>query len=380
MLKFSVKKSDFLNPLSNIQTIIDKKTTMTIINNVFIYTDENHLFVEATDLEISYKSKIPCSVIDQGAITINARKFYEIVKEFPSEEIFFEEYKKTWLKIGADKKAEYKIAGLSPDDFPKFRHLNKEKAIDLESSIIKEMIEKTIFSSSYDDRKYSLSGIYFEEEHDEEGKSKIRMVSSDGHRLSLMEKYIPEKGLCLDNGVIIPRKGAQEIKRIIEGKERMVWGIDNNFCFVTCDNDHLVIRLVEGKFPDYRDIIPKSKDRYLTFDRLEIFNALKRISILSSDTTFRGVKASVKPGLIEIESLYKEIGEAKETIDIDYQGEPFEIAFNAKYLMDALFIMDSDRVELTANNPESPCLLRGNEDIGFLGLIMPMNLVKAEDK
>jgi len=160
MLKFSVKKNDFLNPLSKIQTIIDKKTSMTIINNVLIYTDENYLFVEATDLEISYKSKIPCSVTEQGAITINARKFYEIVKEFPSEEIFFEEYKDTWLKIGADEKAEYKIGGIAPDDFPKFRNISRENAVDLESSIIREMIEKTIFSSSYDDRKYSLSGIY----------------------------------------------------------------------------------------------------------------------------------------------------------------------------------------------------------------------------
>ncbi|OPL16207.1 MAG: hypothetical protein AVO38_09085 [delta proteobacterium ML8_D] len=376
MLKFSVKKNDFLNPLSKIQTIIDKKTSMTIINNVLIYTDENYLFVEATDLEISYKSKIPCLVTEQGAITINARKFYEIVKEFPSEEIFFEEYKDTWLKIGADEKAEYKIGGIAPDDFPKFRHVSEENAVDLESSIIREMIEKTIFSSSYDDRKYSLSGIYFEEKHDDEGKSQIRMVSSDGHRLSLMEKYITEKGLRLEEGVIIPKKGAQEIRKIIEGHERIVWGFDNNFCFVKCNNDHLVVRLVEGKFPDYRNIIPKSRDRYLTFNRLEVFNALKRISIFSSDTTFRGVKATVTPELIEIESLYKEIGEAKETISIDYSGEPFEIAFNAKYLMDALSVMDSDRVELTANNSESPCLLTGKEDIGFLGLIMPMNLVK----
>jgi len=351
---------------------------MTIINNVFIYTEENNLFIEATDLEISYKSKIPCSIVEQGAITINARKFYEIVKEFPSEKISFEEDENTWLKIGSGEKAEYKIGGLSPDNFPRFKHVSSENIIDLEVSIIKEMIEKTIFSSSYDDRKYSLSGIYFEEEHDQGGKSKIRMVSSDGHRLSMVEKYIPEKGLGLESGVIIPRKGAQEIRRIIEGHKRMFWGIDNNFCFVTCDDDNLVIRMIDGKFPDYRNIIPKAKDRYLNFDRLEMFNALKRISILSSDTTFRGVKASIKPELIEIESIYKEIGEAKEIIDIDYNGESFEIALNAKYLMDALFVMDSERVELTVNNTESPCLLRGNEDIGFLALIMPMNLVEEK--
>jgi len=378
MIKFSVKKTDFLIPLSNIQTIIDKKSTMTIINNILIYTKEDSLFIEATDLEVSYKSKIPSSIIEQGAITINARKFYEIVKEFPSETIYFEEDENSWLKIRADGKTEYKIGGLSPDNFPRFKHIDSKNIIDLEVPIIKEMIEKTIFSSSYDDRKYSLSGIFFEEEHNQKG-SKIRMVSSDGHRLSLMEKYIPEKGLNLESGIIIPRKGAQEIRKIIEGHERMLWGIDNNFCFVICGNDILVIRIIDGKFPDYRNIIPESKNRYLIFDRLEMFNALKRISILSSDTTFRGVKAKIEPKLIEIESLYKEIGEAKEVINIDYNADPFEIAFNAKYFMDALYVMDSNKIELTVNNTESPCLIRGNKDIGFLALIMPMNLVEEKN-
>jgi DNA polymerase-3 subunit beta len=353
---------------------------MTIINNILIYTNEDQLFIEATDLEINYKTKIPCSAIEEGAITVNARKFYEIIKEFPSEEIFFEEYKDTRLKIGINNKLEYKIGGLVPNDFPKFKQIDNKNAIALKASTIKEMIEKTIFSSSCDDRKYSLSGIYFEEEYDKEESTKIRMVSSDGHRLSLIESYIPGKGLNLDHGIIIPRKGAQEIKKIIENHEQITFGIDNNFCFVSCGNDQLIVRLIEGKFPNYRDIIPKNKNRYLVFDKLEIYNALKRISILSSDTTFKGVKASIKPNSIEIESLYKEIGEAKEIIDIDYNGEPFEVAFNAKYLMDVLLVMNSSKIELNINDSKSPFLLRGNEDQGFLGLIMPMNLFKEENK
>ena len=378
MLKFSVKKTDFLNPLSKVQTIVDKKSTMTIINNVLIYTNKTYLFIEATDLEISYRNKIPCSIIEQGAITINARKLYEIVKEIPFEDIKFEEKENSWLKIGSTKKAEYKIGGLPPDDFPKFREINSKNFIKLETSIIKEMIEKTIFSASFDNSKYSLASIYFEEEIKEEG-TQIRMVSSDGYRLSLMEKIVPEKGLKLDSSIIIPRKGAQEIKKLIEGYERLIFGIDDKFCFVICGDDHLVIRLIDGKFPDYHSIIPTEENRYFIFDRIEVFSALKRISIFSSDTTFRGVKINIDQNSMKIESLYKDIGEAMEIIDIDYHGEPFDIAINGKYLIDALSVMESDKVKIIVNNTKSPCILTGKNDIGFLGAIMPMNFVKQEN-
>ena len=375
MLNFSVKKMDFLNPLSKVQTIVDKKSTMAIINNVLIYTNETYLFIEATDLEVSYRNKIPCSITEQGAMTINARKLYEIVKEFPSENINFKEEKNSWLKIGSAKKAEYRIGGLPPDDFPKFREINSENFIKLKTSTIKEMIEKTLFSASFDNSKFSLASICLEEEIKEEG-TQIRMVSSDGHRLALMEKIISEKGLKIESSVIIPRKGAQEIKKLIEGYETLIFGIDDKFCFVICGDDYLVIRLIDGKFPDYHSIIPEEENRYFIFDRIEVFGALKRISIFSSDTTFRGVKINIEQNLMKIESLYKDIGEAMEIIDINYRGEPFNIAINGKYLMDALSVMESDKIKFIVNNTKSPCILKGENDVGFLGAIMPMNFVR----
>ncbi|NIA11655.1 MAG: DNA polymerase III subunit beta [Nitrospiraceae bacterium] len=270
------------------------------------------------------------------------------------------------------------MGGLPPNDFPKFREIDSKNFIDIETSIIKEMIEKTIFSASFDNTKYSLASIYLEGEVKEDG-TQIRMVSSDGHRLSLMEKSVPEKGLNFESPIIIPRKGAQEIKKLIEGYERLIFGIDDNFCFVICGDDHLVIRLIDGKFPDYHSIIPEEKKRYFYFDRIEVFSALKRISIFSSDTTFRGVKVGIEENLMKIESLYKEIGEAMEIIDIDYSGEPFDIAINGKYLMDALSVMDSNKVELIINNAKSPCIVTGENDVGFLGAIMPMNFIKQEN-
>ncbi|HID96834.1 MAG TPA: DNA polymerase III subunit beta [Thermodesulfobacteriaceae bacterium] len=378
MINFSVNKHEILAPLATVQTIVDKKTIMTIINNVFLYSDEDHLFIEATDLEISYKTKIPCKIFEQGAVTVNAKKLYEIIKEFPFDTINIQEGSNSWITIGTGKKAEYKIAGLPPDDFPRFRQVVMDRYIEIDGFIFKELIDKTIFSVSSDERKYSLSGIFFEEYSNEEGQTVIRMVSSDGHRLTIMERPVENSGLNLDSGVIISRKGASEIRKVIEGADKVIFGIDGNFCFLESGENKLIIRLVDGKFPQYKAIIPEEVDRYILFDRKEVYNALKRISILSSDSTFRGVKALVDTNSMEIESLFKDIGEAREIIGIEYDGEPFEMAFNAKYLMDVLKVMKSPKVKMIANNPESPCLIEGEEDAGFLGLIMPMNLVRPE--
>ena len=381
MLRVNLSKNELIKPLSRVQTIVDKKTIMNIINNVFLYTDESNLYIEATDLEISYRSKVPCKVIEQGAITISARKFYEIIKEFPSEQVHLEEDKNNWLIIGAGERAEYRMGGLPADDFPRFKQINTSNALEIDARILKDLIDKTIFSASLDDKKYSLSGLFFEKinkkgiDSDDE-EIILRMVSSDGHRLSLVDRFIPEGTLEMESGIIIPRKGAYEIRKLAETSDSCRIGIDENFCFLVSKNDFLVIRLIEGAFPDYRSIIPETKERFFYFRRDDLFNTLKRTSILCVDSTFRGVKATITRNIMEIESLEKNFGEAREIVDIEYDGPNFEMAFNAKYMMDALSVMDSDRIEFTVNDPDSPCLLRGEQDPGFLALIMPMTLEK----
>ena len=381
MLHVLIDKDKIVGPLQKVQSIVDKKTIMNIINNVFIYTDDENLYIEATDLEISYRSRIPCNIKEQGAVTVNSKQLFEIVRDFPSDVIEFHENDNCWVTIGAGAKAEYKIGGLPPDDFPKFRHITSDNYADIESRLLRSLIDKTIFSSSFDEKKYALSGIYMQQlepdsESDSSDISILRMVSSDGHRLSLMETEIEAPELKLDEGVIIPRKGAQEIKKVIEDNDSARIGIDENFCFVISGEDQLIIRLIDGKFPDYSVIIPETRERFLSFKKELVFNALKRISILCSDSMFRGVKATVATNSMEIESLDKNLGEAREIVDIEYDGEPFEMAFNAKYMMDCLAVMDSPKIILTTNSPDLPCLLTGEEDKGFLGLIMPMSLEK----
>ncbi|MGB9712374.1 MAG: DNA polymerase III subunit beta [Dissulfurimicrobium sp.] len=375
MLKLIVKKNNLLNPLYNTQSIVDKKTTMNIINNVLIYSKNNELFIEATDLELSYKNKILCSVIEEGSITVNAKKFYEIVKEFPDEEINIEELPNLWLKISSLDKIEYKIAGLPAEDFPKFKYINTENSITIETSLLKEMIEKTIFSTSLDDKKINLSGIYLEQ-FKQNNKNILRMVSSDGHRLSLIDKYIDDDvDLNIESGIIIPRKGAQEIKKITENHNTISLGIDEKFCFVKADNEYLAIRLIDAKFPNYKSIIPQQNINTIIIDKDYFFNVLKRVIILSSDSEFNAVKFSVYNSKMKIESIVKEIGEVYEFLDIEYNNEPFEIALNAKFLMTLLMVMKSKKIKLIINTPESPCIIKGDDDEGFLSLIMPMSIV-----
>ncbi|NDY42309.1 DNA polymerase III subunit beta [Dissulfurirhabdus thermomarina] len=377
MLRLVVEKKALSPVLARIQTIVDKKTTMNILNNVFLYTSADELFIEATDLEISYRGRVRCDEVEeQGAVTLGAKKFFEIVREFPSETIRLIEGENYWVTIGGGGKAEYRIGGLSPEDFPRFREVSHERSAEVEGALLKELLDKTLYSASHDESKYALCGVYVEEVLGEEGGTPLlRMVSSDGHRLSCAEKAL-DHPLGLDGGIILPRKGAAEIRRMVEGYDRVRFGVDGGFAFVAAGPEHMVLRLVDAAFPDYKAIIPAEKERSFFFDKTTFYSALKRLSIMSADSLFRGVKAAVSPGSVEVESLHKEMGEAREVVDVEYEGEPFEIAFNAKYIMDALGVMDSDRVELACNNDFSPCVIQGEKDPGFLALVMPMSLRK----
>jgi DNA polymerase-3 subunit beta len=348
---------------------------MNIINNVFIHTDESFLYIEATDLEISYKGKVSCNIEDQGAITVNAKKFYEIIKEFPSDIIKIEELENYWIVIGDGDKAEYKIGGMSGDDFPNIRKIDTQKLYDIEANTIKELIEKTIFSVSMDDKKQSLTGILVEEERNENAVS-LKMVSSDGHRLNICEKQLADNGIHLENNILIPRKGASEIRKLAENNDTLKIGVEDSFCFIQDEygDNQIVVRLLNEIFPDYQGIIPSDDNRYFLCDNNLFFNALKRISILSLDNEFRGVKALLHKNIMEISSIENKIGEARELVKISYDGEPFTIASNARYLMDVLSIMNSETIKFIVNNEDSPFILKGDEDEGFTGIIMPMTI------
>ncbi len=377
MLKLTAEKEKLISALSKALPIVDKKTIMTIINNVLLYTKDGKLVIEATDLEISFRTIIPAHVEEEGSLTINARKLYEIVKEISESKIVLEELENYWLKIPVGDKAEYTIAGLAPDEFPKFRQFPQKEPISIPGKTIKDLVERTIFSVSYDDSKYALSGILMQiERPEEQANMTIRMVSSDGHRLNLAEATLEEEGPegLEPLSVIILRKGANELKKLADLNEELSFTADEKFLYVKTETDQLVIRLIEGTFPDYRAIIPEERNRSILFNRKNVLSTLKRISIVIQDPTFKGIKVSVSPNMMKMESLDKKIGQAEEKVEIGYSGEPFEMAFNARYLIEVLQVMNSETVELSFNDEDSPIVVEGEDDKGFVALIMPMSL------
>jgi len=371
MLKATVKKNLILDPLSKIQTVVDKKTTMHLLNNVLIYLKEGNFFIEATDLEISYKGKIQANIEEEGEITVSARKFFDIVKELPSEEILIEELPDYWLKISMGDKGEYRIGGLPTENFPRFAFLDTENSMTLPADLLRNSIIKTIPAVAREESKFTLTGLLIEADP---SNQMLRIVGSDSHRLHLIELPISDNSINYELSIIVPRKGALEIIKLLDGKSEVNIKTDNKFCLIETTNESLLVRLMDGSYPDYNAIIPKERIRSLNFDRIDMINLLKRISIIDPDPEVKIIKTTFSSSNVLIESMSKDASNAKEITKIEYNGEPFVSAVNARYMIDTLSIMKSDSIKFTLNDPNASFILEGEKDPGFISLIMPITL------
>ncbi len=384
MIKLNVKRTDLLEALFYAQNFIDKKTTMSILKNIILYTKNGKLIIEATDLEISYQTKICCDIIEEGSILLDPKRIYELTKELPFQNLIIEENDNFWIKIKSDmsegqasadvenSEMEYEIAGLPADEFPRFVTAISEKYLLIESSLLKDMVDKTIFSTASDDSKtkVSLTGINFELIK-EDNLKKIRMVSSDGLRMSLIDKII-DTDFELEKPIIIPKKGAIELRKILDRHESVNLFIQDKFFFILTENENITVRLIDDKFPPYRAIIPEYKGNSIKIDRLKFINTLKRLTILTTDA-YASIKMKTSKNNIEFETLENETARAKEIITVNLENDNFiEIVFNGKFVLTILSVMKSKYIDLTINNSKSPCLITGPKDEGFLSIFMPI--------
>jgi len=371
-MELKIEKQILLQALTKVQGITGKKTNIPITSNVLLTGKEGLLYVAATDLEIAFNGTYEAEIIKEGSVAIPSRKFFEIVKDFPSDKVVMKELENKWIQI-ADKNVEYNIVGMEPDDFPGLPSVDGVELLDLESDIFKNMIEKTIFSILSDEGRAHLAGVFFETvvENDEK---KIRMVSTDGHRLSKIEQPIQGgQNLSLKEGVIIPKNGIAEVLRILEGGKKIQIGFKDNSFIVKKDQEGLIIRLLEGEFPDYQLVIPKRNKGELRVEKGAFMMMLKRMSILSSDK-YRSVRFKIDKEKMETMTTNPEIGESKEVISVDYSGERIEIAFNPRYFVDVVSTMASDDIIIKLNDEATPCILEGEKDPNFLSVIMPMRI------
>ncbi len=369
-MNFEISKEDFLKALTKVQGIIEKRHTIPILANVLLETRNNQLHITATDLEIGLKAKFPCSVDEDGKVTVSAKKLFEILKELPNSTVQFSSKNNFWVEIKCEKSI-FNLVGLSPEDFPRFPEIT-ENLTSFESLSFIEMIDKTIFSVSNDETKFNLTGIFIKYDS---SINEITFVSTDGHRLSLISKKISTNlSDRFSNGFILPKKGIFEIRKLIDNTDENieVGIIDNNFV-IKYQDTILVMRMVDGDFPDYKRVIPEKSENYALINKDEFLHALKRISVLSSEKS-KGVKINVKKDTLILSSSNPELGDAKEEIDTVYNAAEISIGFNAKYIIDILQVIKSTNIIFYLKDNISPGRISPEDDENHISVIMPMRL------
>ncbi len=369
-MEIKAKREDLLAALYYTQSIVERRNTMPILANVLIESYKGEVKVTATDLEVGVRGKLDGEITQEGMVTVNARKLYEIVRESPDNTVQLKRLENEWVEIRSGKSL-FRIVGLEPREFPQFPIFEGGELCAVPASLVREMIERTIFSVSIDETRYSLNGVFVEQASED----KLRMVATDGHRLALVEKGTGSIGL--EKGVILPRKGLAELRKLLEegGEDGVISiGFRENMGLVVRNRVELFMRIIEGDFPDYTKVIPKGNPYIAKIDHDELLQALRRVSILSSER-YKGIKMEFREGKMSISANNPDLGEAAEELDVEYQGKSLEVGFNARYLIDVLAVLGSGGdVHMELKDELSPSVIRKGEDESYLYVIMPMRL------
>jgi DNA polymerase-3 subunit beta len=272
-------------------------------------------------------------------------------------------------------KVQFNIVGLSPEEFPYFPAVKEESLFEIESSLLKGMIEKTSYAICNDETKYNLNGLFTKVEVTPDGNQILKMVATDGHRLSISSgSFKGSAGPELLKGVILPKKGIFEMKKITEEEGgTLMFGFMDNSAVIKRGDSYMVMRLVDGDFPDYNRVIPNANDRTVTVGKDEFTHSVRRMAILSSEK-FKGIMLEISASNIKISSSNPELGDAHEDIDVIYGGDPISVRFNARYLLDVLAVAETENINMKFKDELSPSILVPEKSDSFLAVIMPMRL------
>ncbi len=368
-MEFRIAADELKKALHRAQGIVERKATMPILSNVLITAAKSGITVTAFDLDIGIVSEHPAEVNKPGAITVSAKTLLDIVSLTPDAQVTIKKLPNNYAELTSGA-AHYKIVGMAPEEYPKLPKEDAGHLVTLKGSAILEMIKKTSYAISSDETRYILNGVYFEPR---EGGA-VRMVATDGHRLALVERELPGD-FKLKAGVIIPRKGLNELKRLLDeapDAEVSLGFADNSALFKKAGLS-MVMRLIDGQFPEYQRVIPKEGEKQVLVKRGAFYDALKRIALLSAEKS-SAVKLSLSENLLRISANNPELGEAKDDIEVAYRGASLTIGFNARYILDVLQVLETDEVTLELGDEHSPGVLHVPGDKSYTAVVMPMRV------
>jgi len=374
-LIFNISRDDFLAGLASLQNVTAKKGSIAILSNILIESKTDSLLLTATDMEIGIRNSLPAEILSPGSITLPSKKLFEIVRESEASHIHIEILENNWARIGADS-TDYKLAGMPSEEYPAFPEYDESLLVSIASDRIKEIIDKTIFSVAQEgESQFTLSGILVEKDVSE-GNNMLRMVSSDGHRLSLCENTMENdlSGLRMEKIILVPRKGMHEIRKFMEGAAEVKIAFEEKQAVIKNNHSLIIVRLMNGDFPDYKNIISMiKKEKCIEISRVQLLNSMKKMNLFTEDR-FNAVRFMLKQNKLVLSSQSMEIGSAKDEIEINYDGSPLTLGFNGKYFIETMLVMSSDTIKAYINSEESPCMIQGDDDPGFVSIIMPMKI------
>ena len=371
---FNIARKDLLSAVSAQQNIASKKGTLAILSNVLLEVRSSEAVFTGTDLEVSLRQTVSAEVFEEGTLTMPAKKLFELARESSSETINFKEEEKNWVRITAGSST-YRLAGMMSEEFPQFEYYNEEALADIEAEVICELIDKTMFSIAADrENMYNLTAALLQK-RDEEGKTVLRMVTSDGHRLSIMNREAAGlAGLDFGQSILIPRRGVQQMRKFCEELDNCRMGVDQKKLVLESENAVLVIRLMEGDFPDFENILRSlPHDNSMFINKTLFLESLKRINLFTEDI-FHAIRFEAQGDRLILTSENADFGSARDEIEITYSGHDLCMGFNCRYFIEALQVLEGDAIAAAVNSDESPCLISSAADPGFLGIVMPMKL------
>lgn len=377
-MKILIQRSQLLQAIQNVHKAVSSKSTIPVLSGIKMTADGTGVRMTATDLEIGIETFVPThieeeeivQVIEEGAIVLSARYFGDIVRKLPAKEVEIE-VKQNYLTIIRAGKSEYNLHGLDHEEFPRLPQVSGNQVFSIQSDILKDMIRQTSFAISNEEIRPVLTGVMFSLKNGE-----LRFVSTDSHRLASRESVVEAPEAMEFNNVIVPGKSLNELGRLLGDDDSLVdVVVAENQVLVKMANTQFYTRLIDGQYPDISRIIPTTFKTGLTVGTKDMYNAVERSALIAKENDNNTVRLNIKSNLLEITSNSPDVGKVSETIEeITVTGDELVIAFNAKYLIEALRVIDSPELLIEFTGSMSPFLIKLPDNPRYLHLVLPVRI------
>jgi DNA polymerase III subunit beta len=375
-MELTVGKADLQKELQLCQGVVEKRSTIPILSNVLLKAADGRLQIAATDLDVTILSSCAAKVTTPGGVTIEAKRLFDIVRSLPDDDVHVTLQENNSVSIEAGT-AKFRLLGLPAEDYPTLPTVNVSEGFTIPLGELKTMVGKVKFAITHEETRFQLNGALLKIQ-----PNKMEMVATDGHRMALINfpSGITGKGKKgTDLTILVPRKALDEILRLEAGEDGSVkFGVSDNQLFFEAGERRLLARMIDVNFPNYMEVISRDNDRKVLVDRERLLSTIRRISLVANERT-RAVRFDFAPGKLTVSSTNPELGDARETVPIDYAGQPFFVGLNAAYVMDFLSATDTPSVSLDLKDENSQCIGRpatASEELpyDYLYVVMPMRL------